>query len=290
MSGGQWREERLHDGFAARYRIERVLAETTTPFQHVELVESERFGKMLWLDNVVQCTEADEFVYHEMMVHVPLLAHPAPRRVLIIGGGDGGALREVLRHPEVERAVMVEIDRQVVDFCREHLPSLSRGAFDDPRVELVYDDGAKFVRETGETFDVVIVDSSDPIGPAQVLFTRDFYADIARCLSDNGILVRQTGSIFLQPEEQVQAMIRLGEVFLHNALYLFDVPTYVGGHFSAAFSSMRIDPTRADIDELSKRMERLEGPTRYYSPALHQAAFCLPEYLRRRLDKQEQDA
>jgi spermidine synthase len=276
----QWREEILHDGFVTRYRIDEVLAETTTPFQHVELVQTERFGKMLWLDNVVQATESDEFIYHEMMTHVPMLSHPAPRRVLIIGGGDGGALREVLRHPDVERAVMVEIDQAVVDFCREHLPGLNHGAFDDKRTRLVFDDGAKFVRETKEKFDVVIVDSSDPIGPAQVLFTHEFYNDIKRCMNEEGILVRQTGSTFLQPDEQKQAMERLGKVFHHNALYIFDVPTYVGGHFSASFSSISIDPRDIDEDMLRPGLDAIDGELRYYTPTLHMAAFSLPRYVK----------
>jgi len=215
-----------------------------------------------------------------MMTHVPLCSHPAPRRVLIIGGGDGGILREVLRHPDVEEAVMVEIDGRVIDFCRKYLPTISNGAFDDPRAAIVIDDGAKYVKGSHDPFDVCIVDSPDPIGPARVLFQKDFYGNIARLLTDQGIFVRQTGSTFVQPAEQKETLQILREIYPFNALYVYAVPTYVGGFFSSSFSSRKIDPATVPAELIHKRFSKLVPGTSYYNPGLHLAAFQLPEYVK----------
>jgi spermidine synthase len=275
-----WVSETLFPDIETRYRIIRELHAEKTPFQEIRLVESERFGNMLLLDGVVQTTEKDEFIYHEMMTHVPLMAHPNPERVLIIGGGDGGILREVLRHPSVKRAVLVEIDAQVIEFSKKRLPGLSEGAFDKKQTEIVIGDGAKFVEHTKERFDVVIVDSSDPIGPAVVLFSQQFYANIRGLLTEKGVMARQTGSTILQPEEQREAMKLLRGIYARNALYVFAPPTYIGGFFSATFSSMGLDPLETKLEELESRFAVLKGRTRYYNPGVHKAAFQIPEYVK----------
>jgi spermidine synthase len=153
-----------------RYRIKKVIKEVQTEFQHIQLVDSFQCGKMLLLDSIVQTTEKDEFIYHEMMSHVPLFSHSSPKRVLIIGGGDGGTLREVLKHDGVEKVTLVEIDPLVIDFCKEHLPSISQGAFENARTELIIADGAAYLENTSDQYDIIIVDSTDPISPAQILF------------------------------------------------------------------------------------------------------------------------
>ncbi|MFP4106066.1 MAG: polyamine aminopropyltransferase [Phycisphaerae bacterium] len=272
-------EEQMN-GHHSRYPAERELGKEDTPFQALRLLETQQYGKMLMLDGIVQTTERDEFIYHEMMTHVPMFTHTGPRSVLIIGGGDGGILREVLRHETVTDAVMVEIDERVVEFSRKYLPTISDGAFDDERTDLVIADGAEYVRNSGRTFDVVIVDSPDPIGPAEVLFSQEFYRDVKSVMNPDGILVRQTGSTFLQPDEQKHAWQVLSNVFATNAMYVYAVPTYVGGFFSTVLSTDRNKPVEPDEQALSKRFAALQGTTQYYNPGVHVGAFNLPEYVK----------
>ena len=186
-----WYDEQLHSSIRQGLRADRILHRETTDQQDLVIFENPLFGRVLALDNVIQTTEGDEFVYHEMLAHVPILAHGEVARVLVIGGGDGGALREVLKHP-VEQATLVEIDDQVIQLSRRHLPSLSAGAFDDPRTRVVITDGAKYVEETDDRYDLIIVDSTDPLGPGEVLFTERFYAGCKRCLEPKGIVITQS--------------------------------------------------------------------------------------------------
>lgn len=276
---GDWFTETLHPWIAQRLRVDRVLFRDKTDHQDLVIFENERFGRVLALDGVVQTTEGDEFVYHEMMAHVPIMAHGAARRVLIVGGGDGGMAREVLKHKAVERLVMVEIDRGVVDMSREHLPSLSAGAFDDPRLDLVIDDGAKFVAETDERFDVVIVDSTDPVGPGEVLFTAAFYAGCKRCLTPGGIVVTQNGVPALQGWEVTNSYRRLGESFADVGFYVAAIPTYQGGFMAMGWASDDAVKRRHDAATIEARFAPLGIATRYYTPAVHQACFALPRFV-----------
>jgi len=227
----------------------------------------------------VQLTEADEFVYHEMMAHPALMAQPEPKRVLIIGGGDGGVLREVLRHPSVERAVLCEIDQSVIDLSRQHLDFIARGAFDDPRAEIVIADGTKFVAETDERFDAILVDSTDPIGPAVALFTREFYANCKRALTDGGVLIAQSGLPFLQGDElrDVQASFRA--LFADVAAYLMTTPTYIGGPMALSWGCDEPAHRTPELSTLKARAAKLEGGMKYYTPDVHLAAFALPAYV-----------
>ncbi len=191
-----WYDETLHDDYRQSLRIERVLHREQTAHQDLIIFENARFGRVLALDGAIQTTEGDEYVYHEMLVHVPVLGHGAAQDVLIVGGGDGGALREALRHASVARALVVEIDEDVIALCRAHLPRHSAGAFDDPRAEIVIADGAAFVTETERRFDVIVIDSTDPIGPGAALFSESFYAGCKRCLKPGGVMSRQAGIPF----------------------------------------------------------------------------------------------
>jgi spermidine synthase len=213
---------------------------------------------------------ADEFCYHELLVHIPLLAHPNPVRVLIVGGGDGGALRHVLTHP-VRQAVQVEIDELVVTACREWLPELAGGAFDDPRATLIIGDGLAYLRDVTEQFDVILVDSTDPVGPAEGLISEDFYRLCASALAPDGLLAMQTGSPLLMRDELDAAAARMRAVFPVVASYLGHVPSYPGVLWSWTVASKGLDP----------REPRREPPAglRYYTPAVHRAAFALPAYL-----------
>ncbi|MCL4187407.1 MAG: polyamine aminopropyltransferase [Rhodobacteraceae bacterium] len=278
MSGG-WLREALHPDWAQAFRIDRLVHDSRTGHQRLRLIENARFGRVLTLDDVVQVTTGDEFIYHEMMAHVPVLAHGAARRVLIVGGGDGGLAREVLRHRGVEQVTMVEIDRAVVDFAREHLPTVSAGAFDDPRLELVIDDGAAFVGRDGPAFDVILVDSTDPVGPGEALFTDSFYGRAKRRLAPGGILVTQNGVPFLQPDELAATMRAFAALFADAACYLITVPTYAGGPMALGWGTD--GPARSvPLEVLEARFAAAGLATRCYTPELHRAAFALPAYVR----------
>ena len=280
---GNWAHEVWDCGFSGGYEIIDELHGEKTPFQNMRFVNSKMFGKMLILDGFVQTTEKDEFVYHEMMTHMPMVSHGNAKNVLIIGGGDGGILREVLRHSSVEKAVMVEIDQRVIDFSKEYLPTISDGAFDDPRTELVIADGAEYVKTTDLKFDVVIVDSSDPIGPATVLFTGEFYKNISNILTDNGFMSRQCGSSWGQPEELAEAYKLVKPIYNFSAAYAYAVPTYIGGLFTTILCSKGTDPNSLGLDELRSRALNLEGITRYYNPGIHFGALQLPGYIKERV-------
>lgn len=229
------------------------------------------------LDGIIQTTEADEFIYHEMLTHVPLLAHGNVKRVLIIGGGDGGMLREVCKHSSVEHITQVEIDAQVVDMCKQYLPNHSAGAYEDPRVNIVINDGANFVRECGDHFDVIISDSTDPIGPGDVLFTSDFYENCKKCLTDDGVLVTQNGVAYMQLDEVTTTAKRLQPYFTDQTFYCAAIPTYIGGVMTFAWASNNPALRSVTTETIAQRFKDIK--TRYYNPAIHAASFALPQYI-----------
>lgn len=276
---GRWFTEAFHPDCRQSLKVERTILETRTGFQDVTIFENRLFGRVLALDGIVQTTERDERCYHEMMAHVPILAHGGVRNALIVGGGDGGVLREVLRHRSVARATMVEIDREVVDICREHLPGLSDGAFDDPRAELVIADGVEFVAETDGRFDVVIVDSTDPVGPSVALFSDGFYRGCRDLLTEDGVLVCQTGNAFPQREEIRETRERLRRIFADPALYVTDVPTYAFGFMTLGWGGNSSRARATDPALVKERFEAAALSTRYYHPGIHRACFEIPRYM-----------
>lgn len=273
-------EELLHKGYAQSFEVERVLYRDKTEHQDLIIFENPTFGRVMALDDIVQVTTRDEFVYHEMMTHVPILAKGDVGDVLIIGGGDGGILRETLRHKTVERITMVELDRSVVDLSQEYFPSISAGAFDDPRAHLIIADGVEFVAETDRRFDVVIVDSTDPVGPGAVLFTESFYADCHRVLKTGGVLVTQNGVPFFQGDEVTNTHQRMGKSFADTTFYTAVVPTYVGGFMTLGWGSDDAALRCVDLPTLQQRFAAAAIDTRYYNPEMHQAAFALPPFIR----------
>ena len=274
-----WTVETLHDDYVQALREDKVLYESETGHQNLRLFENARFGRVMTLDGVIQVTEADEFVYHEMIAHVPLLAHGSAKNVLVIGGGDGGTIREVLRH-SVENVTLVELDRDVVAFSREYLPSLSAGAFDDPRLEIVISDGVAFVAEDGPAYDVIIVDSTDPEGPAEVLYTESFYANCRARLTPRGVVITQNGVPFVMPEAVDAPIAALRAVFEDVAPYMAHVPSYSGGSMAFCWAAMDASVRAVPVEILAERLGALEFSPRYYAADVHKAAFALPGYVR----------
>jgi spermidine synthase len=273
-----WFDEVLHDGVGQRLAIEEVLYEGHTGFQDIKIMRNRKFGRFMTLDGIVQTTEGDEFVYHEMFAHVPLLAHGSVKRVLIIGGGDGGLLEEVLKHP-VEHVTEVELDGGVVEVSKEHLSSICGQAYDDPRVNLVIGDGAKFVAETDQTFDVVLVDSTDPIGPGAVLFTQEFYSHCKRCLNSGGILVTQNGVPFVQADELKSSVGHFRSLFAEGSCYVISCPTYALGFMALGWATDNTDLRKQTADVIAPRFAALGIDTQYYNPQIHAAAFALPNFI-----------
>jgi len=276
-----WAEEVHEDILTLGYRVKRTLFSGESEFQRIDVVETAGYGRMLFNDGVVMISERDEFVYHEMIAHVPLFVHPQPRRVLVIGGGDGGTVRETLRHPSVEHCRLVEIDPVVVEACRKHIPQTA-SALDDERAEVTIADGVKFVAETDERYDVVIVDSTDPIGPATPLFDREFYSNVHRVLSTPGLVISQCESPFYEVPWQQTILTILHNLFDRTHLYNYVNLTYPGGLWSFSYASKGDLCPIADLD--TNRIAATKTPFQYYNAPIHRAAFVLPEFQRRQLN------
>ncbi|MBP0947300.1 polyamine aminopropyltransferase [Pseudomonas alliivorans] len=282
-------QETLYEGYGQRFRIEKMLHEVRTDHQHLVIFQNPRMGRVMALDGVIQTTEADEFIYHEMLTHVPILAHGAAKRVLIIGGGDGGMLREVTKHSTVEHITMVEIDGTVVEMCKEFLPTHSNGAFEDSRLNLVIDDGMRFVATTEEKFDVIISDSTDPIGPGEVLFSENFYQACHRCLNEGGILVTQNGTPFMQLSGVQTTAGRMNGLFADWHFYQAAIPTYIGGAMTFAWGATDKAYRKLPLETLRQRFAGSGVVTRYYNPDVHIGAFALPQYVLSAIKKPSND-
>ncbi len=260
-----------------RFRVLQVLHRERSAYQEIAVMDLGSMGRTLVLDDAIQVTERDAFVYHEMLVHVPLCAHPRPRRVLVVGGGDLGAVAEIVQHDDVERIDLVEIDARVVELSRTYLPWAERAAR-DPRLTIHYGDGFAFLQAEGPRYDVIIVDAPDPVGPGVVLFDAPFYEAVRRRLDAGGVMVTQSGSVWFQSELLTGVRRRLAERFGRAWVYWAGVPSYSIGPWTFTGVSLGSDLSRPD----PVRAARLT--TRYYSPEVHRAAFHLPPFLRERLD------
>lgn len=276
--------EKLYDGYGQSFEIDEVLFEQQTDSWHLIIFRNRFFGTVMALDGIIQTTEKDEFVYHEMLTHVPLFAHGNAKRVLIIGGGDGGILREALKHPEVEHVTQVEIDQAVIDMCKEYLPGHSDGAFEDPRANIVIADGLDFVTQEGDKFDVIISDCTDPVGPGEVLFSSEFYECCKSRLNEGGIFVAQNGVAYMQVDEVVTTHRRLSPYFKDQSFYAAAVPTYVGGVMTLAWGADDAELRQQSTEVLQARYDASGMKTRYYTPALHVGAFALPQFVLDALD------
>ncbi|NLN28275.1 MAG: polyamine aminopropyltransferase [Firmicutes bacterium] len=268
----QWLDARDSDTLMIRHRVVNSVHKERSAYQEIEVIDTVDFGRMLLLDGIIQTSVRDEFIYHEMLAHVPLFVHPNPKRVLIIGGGDGGTLRETLKHPSVEEVHLVEIDERVIDASRKYLPELS-GGFDDPRAKVVIRDGIEYVAEVKGAYDVILIDAPDPEGAAVGLFSTDFYANARDALGDDGVLAAQTESPFIDPKLVKEIYDRIWAQFPLCRLYTAHVPSYSVGIWSFALALKR--------PEMFERYRRAGGEfkTRYYNSEIHAAAFALPEYI-----------
>jgi spermidine synthase len=282
MTEKRWIPETLFDpfGFRTTFAVERILYETRTDHQHLVLFEHKHFGKVLMLDGATQVTTRDEFIYHEMMTHVPILAHGRAREVLIVGGGDCGIAEEALKHKTIVRLTQVEIDAAVVEFSKEHFPEFTQPVLADKRFDLVIDDGMNYVASTDRRFDVIIVDSTDPQGPGRVLFTRDFYAACKRCMAAGGVMVTQNGVPFFQPDELIASVRHFRALFADSGCYVAAIPTYVGGHMAMGWASDDTGLRSVAVETLAQRYDAAgRFPIRYWTPEVHRAAFALPRFM-----------
>lgn len=266
----------IFQGFTADAK----LFEGQTPYQKVDIYASKRWGRVLVLDGIIQTTEADEFVYHEMLTHVPMFGCAKPRRVMIVGGGDGGILREVLKH-DIEHVDMVEIDRTVVDYCIEHMPTLNDAGriYQDPRAALVIEDAFAFMQRESGRYDVILVDSTDPVGAAEVLFSQTFYQLCRGALNPGGVLALQGGVPFLQPAEARGSMQVLRGLGLLARCYAIAVPTYYGGNMALGYASDDAAVMTPQLETILARFRQAGFATRHYTPELHVASFALPRWM-----------
>ena len=286
MTADIWVNETLYPDWGQRFRVTRELARAKSAFQDIAILETSSHGRIMLLDGVVQITEADEFVYQEMLAHVPLLAHGAAANVLIIGAGDGGVLKRVLAHRATARAVMVEIDGEVIRLSKEHLPAIGGAAWTDPRAEVIVGDGIDYVKRAPDaSFDAIIVDSTDPIGVGEVLFTDAFYANCARILTPRGVVVNQCGVPFMQADELRETSARRARFFPHVTAYVAAVPTYVGGFMTLGWAGKDAAMTALGAPALRARAAAagILGTTQYWTPEIHAGAFHLPPYIARHL-------
>ncbi|WML35782.1 polyamine aminopropyltransferase [Clostridium sp. OS1-26] len=267
-----WLKEGQIEDAAMTYKIKETLVTKKTEYQDLAIVDTYALGRMLVLDGIVQTTIKDEYVYHEMISHIPLFTHPNPKKVLVVGGGDGGAIREVLKHPSVDKAVLCEIDKNVVDECKRFLPEISC-ALEDPRCEVFIGDGIKYVHEHKNEFDVVIVDSTDPFGAAEGLFGGSFYKEIFECLTEDGIFIAQTETPFYLPDVVKRVYEDAKAVFPITKLFMAGIPTYPSGFWSFTVGSKKYDPETIDLSNT------IDIETKYYTKKLHNACFVLPKFV-----------
>lgn len=277
-----WYTEEHSENVRFSIKVDRQIYAAQSPFQRIDILEAHEFGKFLTLDGLMMLTEKDEFIYHEMIIHVPMATNPKIKKVLVIGAGDGGSVRELTKYDSIEKIDMVEIDEMVVDACRKYLPQTAC-KLDDPRVNIRFEDGLRFVRAKENEYDLIIVDSTDPFGPGEGLFTKEFYGNCYKALTDDGILVNQHESPYYKKyaNSMQRAHQRIVEFFPICKVYQAHIPTYPSGHWLFGFASKKYDPL---LDFNADAWNRLGLKMRYYNTELHKGSFALPTYVKELLD------
>lgn len=283
MTTDIWYTEKYDDILGLTFKISNILHSEQSEFQKVEVIETEAYGKMLLLDGLVMTTEKDEFYYHEMISHIPMLSHPNPERVLVVGGGDGGTVREVLRHPSVKEVVLCEIDGKVIEVSKKYLPSIA-GALDDSRVVINVEDAIEYMKRQNNNFDVILIDSTDPMGPGEGLFTEEFYTNVKNALKKDGVMAAQSESPIINQKELGLISALLQKVFPIVKTYIAPVPTYPGSFWSWTFCSQTINPTR-NINE--KAAAEIEKHSKFYNREIHNSVFALPNFIKDIVKQQE---
>ncbi len=272
-----WYTEKHTEDVKFSIKVDRELYTEQSKFQRIDILESKEFGKFFTLDGLMMVTEKDEFIYHDMIVHVPMATNPNIKNVLVIGAGDGGTIRELTRYKTIEKIDMVEIDERVVEVCKKYLPKTA-GKLEEERVNIVYEDGLKFVRNKENEYDLIIVDSTDPFGPGEGLFTKEFYGNCYKALSEDGILVNQHESPYYEyyAKSMKDAHEKIQGVFKINKVYQAHIPTYPSGHWLFGFASKKYDPIK---DLNAEAWNSLGLKTKYYNTDLHVGCFALPTYV-----------
>jgi len=278
--GEQFYKEITPAGFGVAIKIKEVLFSDQSPFQKVEIIDTDSaLGKILTLDDLMMTSEGDEYFYHEMISHIPMMNHPCPKSVLVIGGGDGGTVREVLKHDTVEKVVLCEIDGMVIDVCKKYLPTIA-GALENPKVEILVEDAIEYIKTKKSEFDIVLIDSTDPMGPGEGLFTEEFYTNVKKSLKKGGIVAAQSESPFVNKEEIKKMYTLLKKVFPITSTFTSPVPTYPGGYWAWAFCSETVQPL-SYLDE--KRCKEITKTCKIYNKEYHLARFALPNFLQKLL-------
>ena len=274
---GLWFTEKHKKNSGITLKVKTALFHGKSEYQVIDVLDTFEFGRMLLLDGLVMITERDEFVYHEMITHIPICVHPAPSNILVIGGGDGGTIREILRHPEVKRADLVEIDKLVIEKSMEFFPSVS-SKLKDPKVNIIVKDGIRYIKEHRNEYDVIIIDSTDPIGPGEGLFKREFYKSVFDSLKEDGIMVAQTESPFVNENLVANIFKNIKAIFPIVKMYTASIPTYPGGYWSFSFGSKKYDPIK---DFNQKRAADIQAQLKYYNSDIHKASFALPNFVQK---------
>lgn len=282
-----WFSEKHTNDVKLSIRVDKQVYSATSDFQRIDIFDTPAFGRILVLDGYLMLTEKDEFIYHEMITHVPMAVHPHVKNVLVIGAGDGGVIRELTRYPEIERIDLVEIDEEVIEASKEYLPFTSC-KMGDPRVNIYIQDGLKFIRRKKDEYDLIIVDSTDPFGPGEGLFSREFYGNCFKALHDDGIMVNQHESPFYEQDALAmqRAHKRIIESFPFSRIYQAHIPTYPSGHWLFGFSTKKYHPLR-DLNEARWNERGLK--CKYYTTTLHRGAFYLPAYVEEMLEDVEKE-
>lgn len=284
-----WFCEDLFGDVSQLIRVEKVLFKKTTrgdngeKLQELLILKTHRFGKMLSLDGIVQLTQADEKYYHEPFAHCALFFHPNPKKILIIGGGDGALLRETRKH-SVEAITLVDIDKDVIELTKKYIPEIAGNSWEDKRLKIFTEDGAKFVKNTKEKYDIIFLDTPDPIGPAKSLFQDDFYRDCSKIISNGGIIMRQTGSSVFQPEEMPINFRQMENFFGKATVFLTAVPTYIGGYFTFVAASKRKNIFKKSLKEIEKKFKKTKLETKWYTPEMHLASMALPGEIKQKIE------
>lgn len=275
-----WYTEKHTPNLGITLKIKSIIFHKETPYQRLDILDSFEFGKILTLDGLIMLTERDEYIYHEMISHVPIVTHNGPKQILIIGGGDGGTVREALKHPSLENIELVEIDGDVIDACIKYFPETSKG-LKDPRVKIHIEDGIEFIKRRHNAYDVIIIDSTDPIGPAKGLFEKNFYKTVSNALKPNGIMVSQSESPFIDTKLWLWIYQNVSSVFPKTYSYLAFIPTYPSGLWSFTLGSKSLDPLKDFRIDYSKQ---LSADTKYYNSEIHKNAFMLPNFIKSHLN------